>query len=245
MHKILTLIPSRLSAVRLPNKPLLKINGISLINHVYNKAVNSSLGDVYVVTGDVEILDEVKNSGGKCILTKKHHKTGTDRIFEGLQKIEKKDYDYILNLQGDEPLISIHDLKNLVNKAFTERFDIGTLGCELSDNKLSNKNIVKVETASELNDNNFSKAVNFFREKSNNKIKNIYHHVGVYIYKYDVLKKFVELKQTKKEKKLKLEQMRALENNIDLDVILAKTIPIGVDTLDDFNNVKKILETNI
>ncbi len=244
MHKILTLIPSRLSAVRLPNKPLLKINGISLINHVYNKAVNSSLGDVYVVTGDAEIFDEVKKSGGKCILTKKHHKTGTDRIFEGLQKVKRKNYDYILNLQGDEPLISVHDLKNLVNKAFSERFDIGTLGCELTYNKLSNKNIVKVETASELNDSNFSKALDFFREKSNNKIKNnIYHHVGVYIYKYDVLKKFVELKQTTREKKLKLEQMRALENNIDLDVILAKTIPIGVDTLDDFNNVKKIMET--
>ena len=108
MSKILTLIPSRLSAKRLPGKPLLKINGLEIINHVYNKAIQADIGDVYVVTGDKKIFNAVKKHGGKCILTKKKHRTGSDRIFEGLKKLnKKKKYKYILNLQGDEPLISI------------------------------------------------------------------------------------------------------------------------------------------
>ena len=114
MLKSIILIPSRLAATRLPNKPLLKIKGKSLISLVYKNAANSKAGDVYVVTGDKKILSNVQKEGGKAILTKKKHKTGTDRIFEATQRLKNLRYDYVLNLQGDEPNIDIKDIKKLV-----------------------------------------------------------------------------------------------------------------------------------
>ena len=113
MTKTIILIPSRLAATRLPNKPLLKINGNSIINHVYEKAKSSKIGEVFVATGDKEIYEEVTQQGGKCVLTEKEHQTGTDRIFEAYQKLELNNVDYIINLQGDEPMIDIEDIKNL------------------------------------------------------------------------------------------------------------------------------------
>ena len=121
MSKTIILIPSRLAATRLPNKPLLKINGISIINHVYKKAKSSKIGDVFVATGDQKIFDEVTKNGGKCILTEKNHLTGTDRIFEAYQKLKPDNVDYIINLQGDEPLIEIKDIKNLNNNAIKKK----------------------------------------------------------------------------------------------------------------------------
>ena len=113
MNKTIILIPSRLAATRLPNKPLLKINGLSIINLVYEKAQSAKIGDVFVATGDEEIFEEVTKKGGKCVLTNKKHQTGTDRIFEAYQKLKLNNVDYIINLQGDEPMIDIEDIKNL------------------------------------------------------------------------------------------------------------------------------------
>ena len=111
--KTLILIPSRLKATRLPGKPLLKINGLSIISHVVKKAVKANLGEVYVAAEDKEIIEDVKNNGGEAILTSNKHKSGTDRIYEAIQKLEKKNVDLVINLQGDEPLIDIDDIKNL------------------------------------------------------------------------------------------------------------------------------------
>ena len=113
MSKTVILIPSRLSAKRLPRKPLLKINGISIISHVVKKAKEADIGDVYVATEDKEIIDDVNLNGGKAILTSKKHKTGSDRIFECFEKLDLIDINYIINLQGDEPNIDLNDLKHL------------------------------------------------------------------------------------------------------------------------------------
>ena len=110
MKKTIILIPSRLSASRLPNKPLLKINNKSLINHVYEKGQSTKIGEVYVATGDNKIFEEVIKNNGKSILTKKDHLTGTDRIHEAYEQLNRKDIDYIINLQGDEPLIDTNDI---------------------------------------------------------------------------------------------------------------------------------------
>ena len=99
--KTLILIPSRLSATRLPGKPLLKINGMSIISHVFKKAEEANIGDVLVATEDQEIIDDVKKNGGEAILTKKQHKTGTDRIYEALKKIHNADIDLVMNLHED------------------------------------------------------------------------------------------------------------------------------------------------
>ena len=108
--KTLVIIPSRLSASRLPGKPLLKINGISIISHVFKKAEKANIGEVIVAAEDQEIIDDVKNNGGNAILTGKNHKTGTDRIYEAFTLMGKKDVDLIMNVQGDEPFVNSDDI---------------------------------------------------------------------------------------------------------------------------------------
>ena len=133
MTKTIILIPSRLAAKRLPNKPLLKINGKSIINHVYEKAKSSKIGEVFVATGDKEIYEEVTQQGGKCVLTEKEHQTGTDRIFEAYQKLQNKNIDYVINLQGDEPMIDVEDIKNLNTNAIKKNSGITTLACKINN----------------------------------------------------------------------------------------------------------------
>ena len=165
MAKTIILIPSRLAATRLPNKPLLKINGLSIINHVYKKAKLTEIGDVCVATGDVEIFKDVTREGGKCILTREKHPTGTDRILEAYQNLKLNDVDYIINLQGDEPMIDIEDIRNLNNIAINNKSEIATLACEINDKKIFSKNnIVKVITKEEVSKDKITKAKNFLRE---------------------------------------------------------------------------------
>ena len=246
MAKSIILIPSRLGATRLPNKPLLKINNKSIIMNVYEKAIECGIGDVFVTTCDEEILSEVQKNGGKSILTSKEHNTGTDRIAEALEKIKlENEVDYIINLQGDEPLIDISDIKNLNNQAINNHSDLATLACKIDTSKkdkYSNSNIVKVVTQEDLQKKNISKAVKFERIIDDKKNNYIYQHIGIYIYKKSILKKFVKLNQTENEKSKKLEQLRALENGINIDVTYAKTIPIGVDTKEDYVELKNLME---
>ena len=240
--KTLIIIPSRLSATRLPGKPLLKINGLSIISHVFKKAVSTNIGDVYVATEDQEIADDVHKNGGQAILTSNSHKTGTDRIYEALQKIKKSDTELVLNLQGDEPLMNIDDIKNLHNQMIKSKAALGTLGSIIKDiNLYDNQNVVKVLTKESLENSEFPEAIEFMR-KSNSQIKNTYHHLGIYCYQLETLKSFVSLNQSQNEIKHKLEQLRALDNNIKINICLAKESPIGVDTKEDFVAIKKIME---
>ncbi len=242
MTKTIILIPSRLDASRLPNKPLLKINNKSLINHVYEKGLSTNIGEVYVATGDQEILKEVSKNNGKSILTKKNHLTGTDRIFEAYKKLKRKDIDYIINLQGDEPLIDANDILNLNKFAIQNNSEIATLACKLENKNKENQNVVKVISDKNLEKYNFSKAIKFTRDLGDEKLGNIYHHIGIYIYKVSSLLKFVSLNQTPNEIKLRLEQLRALENNMKIDVVFAKSAPVGVDTNQDYLEIKKLME---
>ena len=243
MANTLVLIPSRMSATRLPGKPLLKINNLSIISHVFKRAEEANIGEVVVATEDQEILEEVLKNGGKAVLTSGDHKTGTDRVFEAYKKLNIKDVDYILNLQGDEPNINKEDIINLNNFAIGNDFEIGTLAATIKDKKmLTNKNIVKVLTKNKLKKDNFSTALNFTRDDLSKNNVNIYHHIGIYIYKTNILEKFVSFDQTKNETKDKLEQLRALDNKIKINVALAKSSPIGVDTEEDYLAIKKIME---
>jgi len=155
--KTLVIIPSRLSAKRLPGKPLLKINGKSMISHVFQKAEEANIGEVIVAAEDQEIIDDVKKNGGKAVLTKKHHQTGTDRIYEVLQKFDNTNIELVMNLQGDEPLIDIEDIRNLNNQMLTNPSKLGTLASKIKDNTVhGNMNIVKVETKKKLDNKKFS-----------------------------------------------------------------------------------------
>ena len=242
MFKTVILIPSRLSAKRLPQKPLLKINGVSIISHVFKKAKEADIGEVYVATEDKEILDDVNLNGGKAILTSNKHKTGSDRIFECYEKLDLKNIDYIINLQGDEPSIDINDLRHLNKLIEGNKTEIGTLAAEIYDqSKIKNENIVKVITDSKITNENFTFEVDFKR-KVKNLNYNTYHHIGVYAYKPEILKKLIKFKQTNNEIKNRLEQLRAIENKIKINVALAKFSSIGIDTMDDYLALKKLLE---
>jgi len=239
--KTLTIIPSRLSATRLPGKPLLRINDLSIISHVFRRAQEANIGNVVVAAEDQEIVDDVVKNGGRAILTSKNHKTGTDRIYEALQKLELMDVDLIMNLQGDEPAINIEDIKSLNKKMVSNQSEMGTLAAKIKDIKdLNNENIVKVIANKNLNNEEFPKANNFLRRSK--EIANIYHHIGIYCYSAETLKKFVRLNQSKNEIENRLEQLRALDNNIDINVALASSSPIGVDTKEDYLALKKIME---
>ncbi len=239
--KTLTIIPSRLSATRLPGKPLLKIKGLSIISHVFKRAQEANIGEVVVATEDQAIADDVVNNGGRAIITSNKHKTGTDRIHEALKKLEIKDVDFVMNLQGDEPEIDIEDIINLNKKMISNNSKIGTLAAKIKNlNALENKNIVKVITKKGLTEDSFSEAETFLRSSINR--DNIYHHIGIYSYSTETLKKFVKLNQSKNEIKNRLEQLRALDNNILINVAFAKTCPIGVDTEEDYIALKKIME---
>jgi len=246
MTKTIILIPSRMAATRLPGKPLLKINNLSIISHVFKRAEEANIGEVIVATEDQEIFDDVLKNGGKAVLTQRDHKTGTDRIFEAYKKLDMKNVDYILNLQGDEPNINKDDIVNLNNFMINQDAELGTLAAKIKDNKmLNNRNVVKVITDKNLVESNFPTALNFTRDSLLTSGQNIYHHIGIYSYKISILEKFVSLDQTNNEKINKLEQLRALDNKIKINVALAQSSPIGVDTEEDYLAIKKIMEYKI
>jgi len=246
MAKTLILIPSRMAATRLPGKPLLKINNLSIISHVFKRAEEANIGEVVVATDDQEILKDVLKNGGRAILTNKNHKTGTDRIYEAYKKLNVDNIDYILNLQGDEPDINKDEIINLNNCMINHNAELGTLASKIKDSKMFNdRNVVKVITDQKLEESNFPIALNFTRDNLSTDYQNIYHHIGIYSYKVSVLEKFISLDQTNNEKINKLEQLRALDNKLKINVALAKSSPIGVDTEEDYLAIKKIMEYKI
>ena len=240
--KTLIIIPSRLAATRLPGKPLLKINGLSIISHVFKQAEKAKIGEVFVATENQEIVDDVNKNGGQAILTSKKHITGTDRIYEALQKIKVPNIDFIMNLQGDEPLIDVNDIRNLNQQMIKNNSQLGTLASKILDKKIyHNQSVVKVKTKERLNYKNFPEAI-AFKRKAFKKGFNIYHHIGIYCYELGTLRDFVSYKQSPNEEKYKLEQLRALENKIKINVALSKSHTLGVDTKEDFVAIKKIME---
>ena len=242
--KTLIIIPSRLSASRLPGKPLLKINGLSIISHVYKTALQADIGEVFVAAEDQEIVEDVRKNGGEAILTSNNHKSGTDRIYEALVKLGRKDAELVMNLQGDEPLMNVEDIQNLNSNMIKTKRDLGTLAAKINDKKIfENHNIVKVITEESLDHSKFPRALNFMR-KLDNENSQTYHHLGIYCYNVEILKKFISFKQSQNEIKNRLEQLRAMENGIKINVGLAKFCPIGVDTMEDYLALKKKLEYN-
>ena len=230
-----------MSATRLPGKPLLKINGLSIISHVYKKAKNANIGEVIVAAEDQEIVDDVKNNGGNAILTGNRHKTGTDRIFEAFSILGREDINYIMNIQGDEPEIDVGDIKNLDQKMKLNSSKVGTLAAKILDSRMyENENIVKVQIKESFNQNSFPSAKNFMRKT--NIRENIFHHIGIYCYEIKTLQKIISLNQSKNELKNRLEQLRALDNDININVALANKSPVGIDTKEDYLAIKKIME---
>ena len=230
-----------MSAKRLPGKPLLEINGLSIIYHVFKRAEKSNIGEVIVAAEDQEIIDDVKRNGGNAILTSKNHKTGTDRIYEAFKLLKRNNIDYIMNVQGDEPDIDINDIKTLDMKMKSNQSKIGTLAANISSQDMyENENVVKVKIYEPFNKNPFPYAQNFMRVTKDR--TNVLHHLGIYCYEVHALEKFISFDQSKNELQNKLEQLRALDNNININVALANKSPIGVDSKEDYLAIKKIMK---
>jgi len=243
MSNIVIIIPSRLNAERLPNKPLKLINKKEMILHVYDIAKNSNVGEVIVATPDQKIFDLIKNHNGLAVLTSDKHETGTDRVFEVFKKELKSMPEIIINFQGDMPNLNHQAIKDLAEHMKKNVCDIGTLASEIeNNNEEKDPNVVKVLVDNDIKKNIFAKALDFFRisDKSLNKLT--YHHVGIYAFTNKALIRYVSLDRSELEKDRKLEQLRALEDKMKIDVGYINTCPLSVDTEADLVTIKKIME---
>ena len=242
MSKSIIIIPSRLSATRLPNKPLIKINNKSLIMHVYEKAIKSQIGEVYVATCDKEIASEVEKNKGNFIMTDRKHSNGTERVYEASKKLDLKDEDFIINLQGDEPMINPTDIINLNNISKENGINISTLAFNIKNKEdFMDENIVKVVTKNKISNKTTQEALNFYRVIKNINVSNIYHHFGIYLFRFSALENFVALKKSQNELNYRMEQLRAIDNNMNIEVILANYFSSGIDTKKDLDEYIKIL----
>ena len=237
------IIPTRLEAKRLPNKPLKKINNKEMILHVYEAAKKANVGEVIVASPNKEIYDLISSNKGICVKTEDTHNTGTDRIFEVFDKVLKKEPQTIINLQGDMPNIEPASIKMLCNYMQKKLCDIATLASEFKDKSaIKNINNVKVLTKNALASNQFDLAIDFFREKEVSKNDFIYHHIGIYAFTREALLRYVSLERTKKELNRNLEQLRALENNMKIHVGYTLSSPLSVDTEEDLKNVQELMK---
>ena len=243
MSNTVVIIPSRLEAKRLPNKPLKLIGKKEMILHVYNLALESKVGRVLVATPDQDICELIKKNGGDSFLSINKHETGTDRVFEAFKNFYSSKPKIIINLQGDMPKFdssAIVELNKYLEKGLC---DIATLASSIKNEKeIKNQNIVKVITKNSIEKSDFSEALDFKRDLPTTKERFIYHHIGIYGFTSEALIRYVNLKRSKLELDRNLEQMRALENKMKIHVGYTTSNPLSVDTEGDLEEVKKLME---
>ena len=238
--KTVIIIPARMASQRFPNKPMAKINGIPMIERVWRQGINSKVGDVYVACSEDEVFNLVISKGGKAIMTDPNLPSGTDRVFAAFNLIDNKDdYESIINLQGDMPLIDYKNIQS-ANIPLKNGYDIGTIATDISINEIKDENITKVsvdwkEEGVDGNSIDFYKSIKI-------KSKNIYQHVGIYSFKPSALKKFISLPPSKNEIDRKLEQLRALDAGIKIGITYVENVPISVDTAEDLMQIENILK---
>ena len=237
--KTAIIIPSRMSSKRFPNKPMAKINGIPMIERVWKQGINSKIGDVYVACSEDEVFNLISSKGGKAIMTDPNLPSGTDRVFAAFNLLDNKDeYESIINLQGDMPLIDSINIKS-VNIPLENGYDIGTIATDISSEEEKNENITKVSIDWKEVDV-VGNSLDFYKF-STKQSSNIYQHVGIYSFKPNALRKFVSLPTSKNEIDRKLEQLRAIDAGIKIGITYVENVPISVDTLEDLILIENIL----
>lgn len=235
------LIPARLAATRLPDKPLADIGGVPMIVHVMRRAVEAEVGPVVVATDSEAILDAVAAAGGRAVLTRADHPSGSDRIFEALRTIDPEGrFRTVVNVQGDLPTLAPADVAAAVAPLADPSVDIATLAAEIvRDEERTNPNVVKV-VGSPVADRRL-RALYFTRATAPWGAGPLYHHIGLYAYRRDALARFVSLAPSALEKRERLEQLRALEAEMRIDVAVVASVPLGVDTPADLDAARAIL----
>ena len=237
--KTLILIPARMASLRFPNKPMVRIQGKPMIQRVWEQAIESNLGDVIVACSEKVVFECITSLGGRAILTDPNLPSGTDRIFAAIKKLDNVDHlDSIINLQGDMPIIDPRDIAK-VNVPLLQGFDIGTLVTDLNKDQVNDSNVTKAKI-NWIKKNTIGQALDFYKS-SIKKNDNVYHHVGIYSFRYATLKKFVSLQPSVNEINRKLEQWRALDAKMTIGVSYVKDVPISVDTKKDLIHVDNII----
>ena len=237
----IVLIPARMASKRLPGKPLADICGTPMIVHVLNRALEADIGPVAVATDADDIARAVNEAGGISILTRSDHTSGSDRIHEALLKIDPdRRHDVIVNVQGDLPQIEPRLISAVLEPLKTETVAISTLAAEITiEDEKTNPNVVKA-IGTPVSRNRL-RALYFTRATAPAGEGPLYHHIGLYAYRREALKQYVSLPPGALEQREKLEQLRALEAGMRIDIELVDTVPFGVDSPDDLVRARKML----
>jgi 3-deoxy-manno-octulosonate cytidylyltransferase (CMP-KDO synthetase) len=242
MADILILIPARMASTRLPGKPLAEIAGVPMIVHVLRRAQAAGIGPVVVATDSAEIAAAVDKSGGRAVMTRADHRSGSDRIFEALGKVDPGEAaKIIVNVQGDLPTLKPADIAASLTPLADAAVDIATLAAEITKpGERSNPNVVKV-VGTPVGPGRL-RALYFTRATAPAGDGPLYHHIGLYAYRRSALERFVKLPPSTLEQREKLEQLRALEAGMRIDVAIVDTVPLGVDTPEDLESARAVLE---
>lgn len=241
MSDPLVLIPARLASTRLPNKPLADIAGEPMIVHVWRRASEAGIGPVAVATDAPAIAEAVTRAGGRAVMTRSDHASGSDRIFEAAQSLDPHGrHDAIVNVQGDLPTVDPRAIAASVVPLSDPAVDIVTLVAEISrDKERLDPNVVKM-VGSEIAPGRF-RALYFTRATAPYGDGPLYHHIGLYAYRRRALQRFVSLPPSALEKRERLEQLRGLEAGLRIDAVLVDDVPLGVDTPHDLERARAAL----
>ena len=237
-----TVIPARLAATRLPDKPLAEIAGEAMIVHVWRRAVEAGLGPVVVAADDARIVEVVEAAGGKAVTTRPDHASGSDRIFEALEAIDPGSrYDGVINLQGDLPTLDPALPRAALALLDDDAVAIGTLAAAITDKaERSDPNVVKAVVSAAPRARR-GRALYFTRATAPSGEGPLWHHIGLYAYRRAALARFVALPPSPLEERERLEQLRALEAGLRIDVAFVDTVPLGVDTPADLARARVLL----
>nr|WP_321454516.1 3-deoxy-manno-octulosonate cytidylyltransferase [uncultured Cohaesibacter sp.] len=239
--KPIILIPARMASSRLPGKPLLDIAGEPMITQVWRRAMEADIGPVLVAADGHDIAEAIRKVGGDAVVTRPDHPSGSDRISEALEHYDPNGvYDVVINVQGDLPTIDPAAIRRCFKPLENPQTDIATLAVEIrNEAEKTNPNVVKI-VATPLN-KEYMRALYFTRATAPYGEGPLYHHIGIYAYRRSALEKFIAMPVSALEQREKLEQLRAIEAGMRIDVALVDDIPLGVDTAEDLQKARDIL----
>ncbi len=237
----LILIPARMASTRLPGKPLADIAGKPMIVHVMQRAIEADLGPVVIATDSGAIATAVEKAGGRAVLTRSDHASGSDRIHEALELVDReRRAQTIINVQGDLPTIAPQDIRAAAALLVDAEVEIATAAAEIrKEEERFNPNIVKA-VGTPIGPNRL-RALYFTRATAPSGEGPLYHHIGLYAYRRAALERFVGLSPSPLEKRERLEQLRALEAGMRIDIALVDTVPLGVDTPEELEAARALL----
>jgi 3-deoxy-manno-octulosonate cytidylyltransferase (CMP-KDO synthetase) len=240
MPDTIILIPARMASSRLPGKPLADIAGAPMIVHVLRRAQATKIGEAVVATDSEAVATAVEKAGGRAIMTRSDHVSGSDRIYEALEALDPEHrIGIVVNVQGDLPTIDPADIRAALAPLSDPSVDIATLAVTIADqSELTNPNVVKAIGSPALSGR--FRATTFTRANATGPGPH-YHHIGLYAYRRAALERFIKLPPSANELREKLEQLRALDAGMRIDVAVVKSVPLGVDTPEELAKARKIL----